>query len=50
MFFAAFDKVSGSRINVRITIGSKTIDCSDRTIGMTKLLDYYEIKECALIK
>jgi hypothetical protein len=37
-------------IKARITIGSKTIDCSNRTIDMTKLPDYYEIKECTLIK
>jgi hypothetical protein len=37
-------------IKARITIGSKTIDCSNRTIDMTKMPDYYEIKECTLIK
>ena len=37
-------------IKAWITIGSKTIDCSDRTIDMTKLPDYYEIKEFTLIK
>lgn len=37
-------------MKVRITIGQKTIDCSNRTINMTKLPDYYEIKECTLIK
>jgi hypothetical protein len=37
-------------INAKITIGSKTIDCSDRIIDMTKMPDYYEIKEFTLIK
>jgi hypothetical protein len=37
-------------IKARITIGSKTIDCSDRTIDMTKMPDYYEIKDFMLIK
>jgi hypothetical protein len=37
-------------LKVRITIGLKTIDCSDRTIDMTGLPDYYEIKECTLIR
>jgi hypothetical protein len=37
-------------INVRITIGQKTTDCSNRTIEMTQWPDYYEIKECTLIK
>src|SRR4030065_1067519 len=37
-------------IKARITIGSKTIDCSNRTIDMTKLPDYYEIKEFILKK
>lgn len=37
-------------INVRITIGQKTTDCSGRAIDMTQLPDYYEIKECTLIK
>jgi hypothetical protein len=37
-------------IKARITIGSKTIDCSDRSIDMTKMPDYYEIKEFTLIK
>ena len=37
-------------INARITIGSKTIDCSNRTIDMTKMPDYYEIKEFKLKK
>jgi len=37
-------------IKARITIGSKTIDCSDRTIDLTILPDYYEIKEFTLIK
>jgi hypothetical protein len=37
-------------IKARITIGSKTIDCSDRTIDMTKMPDYYEIKEFTIIK
>lgn len=36
-------------IKVRITIGQKTINCSDRTIDMTPMPDYYEIKECTLI-
>ncbi len=37
-------------IKVRITIGQKTIDCSDRTIDRAGMPDYYEIKECTLIK
>jgi len=37
-------------INVRITIGQKTTDCSGITIDMTQFPDYYEIKECTLIK
>ena len=37
-------------IKARITIGSKTIDCSNRTIDMTQMPDYYEIKGCTLIK
>jgi len=37
-------------IKARITIGSRTIDCSDRTIDMTRLPDYYEIKEFTVIK
>jgi hypothetical protein len=37
-------------MKVRITIGQKTTDCSDRTIDMTQMPDYYEIKECILIK
>jgi hypothetical protein len=36
-------------IKGRITIGSKTIDCSNRTIDMTRLPDYYEIKEFTLM-
>ena len=36
-------------INAKITIGSKTIDCSNRTIDMTKMPDYYEIKEFTLM-
>ena len=36
-------------IKARITIGSKTIDCSNRTIDMTKMPDYYEIKEFTLM-
>jgi hypothetical protein len=37
-------------IEARITIGQKTIDCSDRTIARTGFPDYYEIKECTLIR
>jgi hypothetical protein len=37
-------------IKVRITIGQKTIDCSDRTSDRTVFPDYYEIKECTSIK
>jgi len=37
-------------IKARITIGSKTIDCSKQMYDMTKMHDYYEIKECILIK
>ena len=37
-------------IKGRITIGSKIIDCSNRTIDMTKMPDYYEIKEFILKK
>jgi hypothetical protein len=37
-------------IKARITIGSKTIDCSNRTIDMTKMPDYYEIKEFTVIE
>ncbi|MFZ2338855.1 MAG: hypothetical protein WAW07_03925 [Bacteroidales bacterium] len=37
-------------MKVRITIGQKTIDCSGRTTAMSALPDYYEIKECTLIK
>jgi len=37
-------------MRVRIMIGQRTIDCSGRTIGMTKLPDYYEIKEFTLSK
>ena len=37
-------------IKGRISIGSKKIDCSNRTIDMTKMPDYYEIKEFTLIK
>lgn len=33
-------------IDVRITIGQKTTDCSDRT-GFP---DYYEIKECTIME
>jgi hypothetical protein len=36
-------------INAKITIGSKTIDCSNRTIDMTKMPDYYKIKEFTLM-
>jgi hypothetical protein len=37
-------------IKGRITIGQKTIDCSNRTIGGNPMPDYYEIKEFTLIK
>lgn len=37
-------------IKVRITIGQKTTDCSNRTIGMTQMPDYYEIKKCTFIE
>lgn len=37
-------------MKVRITIGQRTIDCSNRTTDMAKVPDYYEIKECTLIK
>lgn len=37
-------------INARITIGSKTIDCSELKLDMTQLPDYYEIKEFTLLK
>ncbi len=37
-------------IDVRITIGNKTIDCSDRVIDNGGFPDYYEIKECTLNK
>ena len=39
-----------SPINAKITIGSKTRDCSKQTIDMDKMPDYYEIKEFMLIK
>jgi hypothetical protein len=37
-------------MRARITIGQRTIECSDRTLDMTKMQDYYKIKECTLIK
>jgi hypothetical protein len=37
-------------LKVRITIGQKTIDCYNRTIDMANMHDYYEIKECTLIR
>jgi len=37
-------------IEVRITIGQKTIDCSDRTVDRTGFPDYYEIRECTFIR
>lgn len=37
-------------VKAKITIGEKTIVCSNSTIDMTKMPDYYEIKECTLIK
>jgi hypothetical protein len=37
-------------IKARITIGEKTIDCSNRTIDINSMPDYYEIKEFKLIK
>ncbi len=37
-------------MKVRITIGQKTMDCSGRANDGTGFPDYYEIKECTLIR
>jgi hypothetical protein len=37
-------------INARITIGSRTRACSEYKIDMDVLPDYYEIKNCTIIK
>ena len=37
-------------INAKITIGTKTRDCSEYKFDMTSLPDYYQIKSFTLIK